>query len=313
LNETIARTDLPLPLLRRGKVRDVYDLGDALLMVATDRVSAFDVVLPQPVPRKGEILTLLSAWWFGRTADIIPNHLLSVDPEAILARHPTLAGSRAAWQRRGMLVRKLSPIPLECVVRGYLAGSAWKEYREAGTLAGEPLPDGLQESSRLEPAIFSPATKAEEGHDENITFSAASRSLGKETAETVRAASMSLYERGRAIAQSRGLIIADTKFEFGRDALGTIRVMDEMMTPDSSRFWAVEGYRPGRSQPSFDKQPLRDYLEQLVGEGRWDRQPPPPDLPLAQVDAMSDRYQEVFRRLTGIALDDVPLASWGAA
>jgi phosphoribosylaminoimidazole-succinocarboxamide synthase len=313
LNETIARTDLPFPLLRQGKVRDVYDLGDALLLVATDRVSAFDVVLPQPIPRKGEVLTLISAWWFARTADLVPGHLLSVDPERIVARYPQLADTRPVWQRRSMLVRKLTPFPVECVVRGYLSGSAWKEYRERGTLAGEPLPAGMVESDRMPAPTFSPATKAEEGHDENIPFSEVERTLGAEVAERLRDSSIALYERGRDIAAQRGIIIADTKFEFGRGPDGEIVLIDEVLTPDSSRFWPASEYGVGRGQPSLDKQPLRDYLESLVARGEWDKQPPAPDLPAEVVERTSSRYQDAFRRLTGIPLDDVDLASWGVS
>lgn len=289
----------------------MYDLGDALLMVATDRVSAFDVVLPQPIPRKGEVLTLISAWWFARTSDLVPNHLLTLDPDRIVARYPQLAESREVWARRAMLVRKLDPIPVECVVRGYIAGSAWKEYREAGTLAGEALPEGLIESVRLERPIFSPATKAEEGHDENITYAQVEAEVGAEAAATLREVSIRLYERARETVEARGLIIADTKFEFGRDADGTIRLMDEVLTPDSSRFWSAEDYVAGRAQPSFDKQPVRDYLETLVQTGEWNREPPPPDLPAVQVEETSRRYQDAFLRITGIALDEVPLAQWG--
>jgi phosphoribosylaminoimidazole-succinocarboxamide synthase len=297
----------------RGKVRDVYDLGDALLMVATDRVSAFDVVMPDPVPRKGEVLTLISAWWFARTADLVPNHVLSIDPDHIAARYPALAPHRASWERRGMLVRKLEPFPVECVVRGYLSGSAWKEYRESGTLAGEPMPPGLRESNRLETPIFSPATKAESGHDENIPFGRMQEIVGGEAAERLRDASMALYDRGRETAASAGIIIADTKFEFGRDADGTIRVMDEMLTPDSSRFWPADRYQPGRGQPSLDKQPLRDWLEELTARGAWNKAPPGPALPPEVVDETSRRYQDAFRRLTGMALDDFPLRDPGAA
>jgi phosphoribosylaminoimidazole-succinocarboxamide synthase len=311
VNETIAVTDLHFPLLRRGKVRDVYDLGDALLLVATDRVSAFDVVLPQPVPRKGEVLTLLSAWWFGKTAGLVPNHLLAIDPEQIAARYPALTPTRSIWERRSMLVRKLNPFPVECVVRGYIAGSAWKEYQESGTLAGERLPAGLRESDRLDEPIFSPANKAEEGHDENITFASARRVLGAETAERIRELSLAIYLRGREIAQESGIIIADTKFEFGRDSSGEIRLIDEVLTPDSSRFWPADEYEPGRGQASLDKQPLRDWLESLVKEGRWNKQPPAPDLPPQIIEQTSLRYQNVFRRLTGVNLDDVPLDRWG--
>jgi phosphoribosylaminoimidazole-succinocarboxamide synthase len=299
----LTRTDLPLPLLRRGKVRDVYDLGDALLMVASDRVSAFDVVLPQPVPRKGEVLTLLSAWWFARTADIIPSHFVSVDPGEISARYPQLAECRETWARRAMLVRKAEPFPVECVVRGYLAGSAWSEYLQAGALAGERLAPGLLESERLEPPLFSPATKAQTGHDENIPFARMCDIIGSDTAGRLRNASLALYERGREVCQDRGILLADTKFEFGRAPDGSILLIDEVMTPDSSRFWPAEGYAPGRPQPSFDKQPLRDYLEGLARAGSWDKQTPGPDLPSEVVHATSIRYQNAFKRITGVELN----------
>ncbi|MGI9180047.1 MAG: phosphoribosylaminoimidazolesuccinocarboxamide synthase [Longimicrobiaceae bacterium] len=307
MTETISRTDLPLPLLRSGKVRDVYDLGSALLMVASDRVSAFDVVLPQPVPRKGEVLTLLSAWWFARTAHLVPNHLISVDPREIVERYPQLASSQTVWARRAMLVRRLEPFPIECVVRGYLSGSAWKEYARSGTLAGEPLPWELRESGRLDPPVFSPAGKAQEGHDENITFGVVVERIGAEAAERLREASLRLYEFGRGIAAERGIIVADTKFEFGRDADGEIRVIDEMLTPDSSRFWPAADYEEGRAQRSLDKQPLRDYLEGLARQGVWGLQPPAPQLPDQVVEEMSARYQQVFEQLTGIRLDEFPL------
>ena len=307
MTSAITRTDLDLPVFRRGKVRDVYDLGDTLLMVATDRVSAFDVVLPQPIPRKGEVLTLISAWWFGRTRDVVPNHLLAVDPDEIVSRYPDLAGSREIWARRAMLVRKTEPFPVECVVRGYVSGSAWKEYAGSGTLAGEPLPAGLTESARLEPPVFSPATKAEEGHDENITFARMEEIVGAETAERLREASFGLYRRGLEIAAEAGIIIADTKFEFGRDPDGTLRVIDEVLTPDSSRFWPADRYEAGRGQPSFDKQPLRDYLQALAGRGEWTMQPPAPDLPADVVEETSCRYQDAFLRITGHTLDDFPL------
>ena len=312
LTQTLVGTDLPFPLRVRGKVRDVYDLGDALLMVATDRVSAFDVVMPDPIPRKGEVLTLISAWWFARTADLVPNHVLSVDPDEIARRYPALAPHRDAWARRGMLVRRLDPFPVECVVRGYLSGSAWKEYRDGGTLAGEPLAPGLRESDRLDPPVFSPATKAETGHDENIPFGRMREIVGAEAAEALREASLALYARGRDVAARAGIIIADTKFEFGRDSAGAIRVMDEMLTPDSSRFWPAESYAPGRGQPSLDKQPLRDWLEGLCADGRWDKSPPGPPLPPDVVEETSLRYQDAFRRVTGRALDDFDLRDPGA-
>ncbi|MGH7544879.1 MAG: phosphoribosylaminoimidazolesuccinocarboxamide synthase, partial [Gemmatimonadota bacterium] len=215
-------SELPLPLYRRGKVRDVYDLGEELLLVATDRISAFDVVLPEPIPDKGTVLTQLSAFWFERTADLVPNHVITADPETIADRHPKLRPHRARWAGRAMLVRKTTPFPIECVVRGYLAGSAWKEYRASGTLAGEPLPKGLRESDRLTPPVFSPATKAETGHDENITFARMSEILGAEVARRLREYSLQVYARGRDQALERGIIIADTMFEFGRAPDGTI-------------------------------------------------------------------------------------------
>jgi phosphoribosylaminoimidazole-succinocarboxamide synthase len=312
LTATLVSTDLPFPLRIRGKVRDVYDLGDALLMVATDRVSAFDVVMPSPVPRKGEVLTLISAWWFARTADLVPNHFLSVDPDEIARRYPALAPHRDAWARRSTLVRKLEPFPVECVVRGYVSGSAWKEYRESGTLAGEPLPAGLRESDRLDPPVFSPATKAESGHDENIPYSRMTEIVGADAAERLREASMAVYARGREIAARSDIIIADTKFEFGRDTDGTIRLMDEVLTPDSSRFWPREAYAPGRGQPSLDKQPLRDWLETLCADGRWNKTPPGPALPPEVVEETARRYQDAFRRLTGITLDELDLRDPGA-
>lgn len=313
MTQTISRTDLPFPLLRRGKVRDVYDLGDELLMVATDRISAFDVVMPQPIPRKGEVLTLLSAWWFARTADLVPNHLLSIDPGEIVRRYPTLGPTLELWARRAMLVRKSAPFPVECVVRGYISGSAWKEYARRGTLAGESLPHGLDECGRLGAPVFSPATKAEEGHDQNITFHQMEEAVGGETAARLRDASLTLYERGRGVAAECGIIIADTKFEFGRDGTGTIRVIDEILTPDSSRFWPAAKYEPGRVQASFDKQPLRDHLDSLAARGEWNKQAPGPDLPERLVDETAQRYQEVFRRLTGSSLDEFPLRTAGDA
>ncbi len=313
LTATLVSTDLPFPLRVRGKVRDVYDLGDALLMVATDRVSAFDVVMPTPVPRKGEVLTLISAWWFARTADLVPNHVLSIDPDEIVRRYPALEPHREQWARRSMLCRKLTPFPVECVVRGYLSGSAWKEYREQGTLAGEPLPGGLRESDRLDEPLFSPATKAESGHDENIPFSRMCEIVGEEAALRLRNTSLTVYARGRDIAAKSDIIIADTKFEFGTDDDGTIRLMDEVLTPDSSRFWPLESYEAGRGQPSLDKQPLRDWLEGLCAEGRWNKTPPGPELPPEVVEETSRRYQDAFRRLTGMGLDDFPLRDAEAA
>jgi len=295
------QSDLPLPLLNKGKVRDVYEAGpDMLLMVASDRVSAFDVVLPQPVPAKGEVLTQVTAWWLSRLGDRVDHHLISVTPDEIEDRIPALKGSREQWARRSMLVKRTQPVLVECVVRGYITGSAWKEYRREGTLAGEPLPEGLLESGRLEPAIFSPATKAPEGdHDENITFRAVEELLGSDMAHRLRHLALDIYGFGARTAEERGIILADTKFEFGTDKTGRVILIDEVLTPDSSRFWPREHYQVGRGQPSLDKQRIRDYLDSLRD---WDKRPPPPDLPPAVVGATTERYLEIFRRLTGTEL-----------
>jgi phosphoribosylaminoimidazole-succinocarboxamide synthase len=303
MSNAISTTKLPFPLARRGKVRDVYDVGgDRLLIVATDRISAFDVVLPQPIPLKGYVLTQITAWWLQNLAAAAPHHLISADEQEIVRELPELESSQAVWGGRSMLVTFTRPLPIECVVRGYVAGSAWKEYNEAGTLAGEALPEGLVESAKLEPAIFSPATKAEEGHDENITFAQAAAAVGAELGQQLRERSLKLYEQGREIAERVGIIVADTKFEFGIDAKGRLVLIDEVLTPDSSRFWPADRYTPGRSQPSFDKQPVRDYLEELTRTKRWNKQPPAPDLPEEVVRATTDRYREVYERLTGAHL-----------
>jgi phosphoribosylaminoimidazole-succinocarboxamide synthase len=295
---------LPLPHVRRGKVREVYAVGDdRLLLVATDRVSAFDVVMAEAVPYKGAVLTQLSAWWLGRLADLVPHHLISADVDEIIEMVPALQPMRSMLAGRSMLCHRSTVFPVECVVRGYLSGSAWKEYRAHGTLAGESLPPGLVESARLDPPIFSPATKAEAGHDENITIAQMRAIVGMEPAAELERASRNVYARGRDIAAERGIIIADTKFEFGRDASGRIILIDEVLTPDSSRFWPADRYEPGHSQPSFDKQPLRDYLDGERRAGRWNGEAPPPPLPPAVVDATSRRYLDVFRRLTSADLD----------
>ncbi len=291
---------LPLPLVRRGKVREVYEVdAGTLLLVASDRVSAFDVVLGEPVPLKGAVLTQLSAFWFQRLAAVVSSHFLTADADEIVARVPALDSFRPALTGRAMLVRRTQPVPFECVVRGYLAGSAWAEYKQSGTLAGEALPSGLVESARLEPPIFSPATKAEVGHDENVTFARVAEALGRPLADRLKQASLKLYEAGRAYAAPRGIIIADTKFEFGTAPDGRLLVIDEMLTPDSSRFWPADRYTAGRSQPSFDKQPLRDYLAGLRQQGQWDGNAPPPPLPPEVVQATSARYLEAYRRITG--------------
>lgn len=294
---------IPLPLLRRGKVRDVYVVDDArLLLVASDRVSAFDVVMGERVPQKGAVLTQLTAWWLREFGSLVPHHMLSANVDEIVAALPVLAKHRDALAGRAMLCVRTEVFPVECVVRGYLSGSAWKEYRSSGTLAGEALPAGLVESDRFDPPRFSPATKAETGHDENIPVAEVRRRLGADVANTLESMSRLVYSRGRDIAAARGIIIADTKFEFGRDAAGTIRLIDEVLTPDSSRFWPAEQYEPGRSQPSFDKQPLRDYLDGERRAGRWNGEAPPPPLPAEVVDATSRRYLDAFRRITGAPL-----------
>ncbi|MFL5403354.1 MAG: phosphoribosylaminoimidazolesuccinocarboxamide synthase [Gemmatimonadales bacterium] len=302
---TLVESRLPLPLLRKGKVREVYEVDAAhLLLIASDRVSAFDVIMHEPVPRKGAVLTQISAFWFDRLASIFPSHFVTARTAEILARVPALVGYQSEIAGRAMLVRRAVPVPFECVVRGYLSGSAWAEYKAFGTLAGEPLPSGLEESSRLDPPLFSPATKAETGHDTNVTFINVAETLGRPLAERLRAASFAIYQAGRNHAGGCGIIIADTKFEFGTDANGTLQLIDELLTPDSSRFWPADRYSPGRSQPSFDKQPLRDYLASIKAEGRWNGEAPPPPLPDAVVEATSLRYLEAFRRLTGRKLGD---------
>jgi phosphoribosylaminoimidazole-succinocarboxamide synthase len=288
----VTETHLPdVPLLYRGKVRDLYDLGDHLLIVATDRISAFDVVLPTPIPGKGAVLTQLSAFWCAQTGHLVPNHLVTATVDefpAGLRRH------RALLEGRAMLVKKARRIDVECVVRGYLAGSAWAEYRRTGTVCGQPLPPGLVESAELPEPIFTPATKAQSGHDQNISLETMRALVGPDLTERLRTLSLALYQFARAYARSRGIIIADTKFEFGLTPEGVI-LIDEVLTPDSSRFWDAAAYQPGRAQPSFDKQYVRDYLESLG----WNKEPPAPALPPAVVAGTSRRYREAYERLTG--------------
>lgn len=278
---------------KRGKVRDIYDLGARILLVASDRISAFDVVLPEGIPGKGKVLNTISGYWFGQTSDIVPNHMISTDvddyPEEFRRYRDVLEG-------RSMLVRKTKPLPVECIVRGYIAGSGWKEYGESGSVCGIPLPPGLLESSKLEEPVFTPSTKAEEGaHDENISFGRAAGLIGRELAERVRGASIAVYSRARDIAEKKGIIIADTKFEFGIDELtGELLLIDEALTPDSSRFWPMADYKPGGPQKSFDKQFVRDYLESLD----WDKRPPAPHLPPEVVRKTSEKYREALERLT---------------
>jgi phosphoribosylaminoimidazole-succinocarboxamide synthase len=294
---------LPLPRLRQGKVRDVYEVGaDRLLLITTDRISAFDVVMGEPIPFKGAVLTQLTAWWLRQLEADIDHHMLAADADAIIEAVPELREHRAALLGRAMLCRRTDVFPIECVIRGYITGSAWKEYAASGTLAGEPLPAGLKESARLDPPIFSPATKAETGHDENITIAQMRSAIGAAPAATLERLSRLVYERGRDIAAERGIIIADTKFEFG-SVDGRILLIDEVLTPDSSRFWPADRYQPGRGQPSFDKQPLRDYLDGERKAGRWNGDAPAPALPRSVVDATSERYLEAYRLVTGTALD----------
>ncbi len=290
----LLRTELPgIKLLKRGKVRDVYELGDRLLVVATDRLSAFDVVLPTGIPGKGIVLTQMSLLWFRLLESVVPNHVITAD----VAEYPReLAAFTDQLEGRSMVVARADVLPIECVVRGYLVGSGWKDYKATGAVCGIALPSGLRESDRLEPALFTPSTKAETGHDENIPFETMEATVGRERAAEARRVTLELYSRARAHAEARGIILADTKFEFGvRD--GHLIWVDEALTPDSSRFWPRDGYVPGRAQPSFDKQFVRDYLEGLG----WNKQPPGPELPHEIVTRTLEKYTEAFERLRGAA------------
>ena len=301
---TLLASNLPLPKIGRGKVRDIYAVGDdRVLLLTTDRISAFDVVMNETIPMKGAVLTQISAYWFNALEGVVHHHMISADTDAIIAEVPELAPHRQEILGRAMLCKRTNVFPIECVIRGYLSGSAWKEYAASGTLAGEQLPAGLVESQKLEPAIFSPATKAETGHDENITIARMREVVGDETAYTLESMTRAVYTLGETLAREQGIIIADTKFEFGRDKDGHIILIDEVMTPDSSRFWAVDAYKVGQPQPSFDKQPLRDYLDAERKAGRWNGEAPPPPLPQSVVDATSQRYLEAFRRVTGRELN----------
>jgi phosphoribosylaminoimidazole-succinocarboxamide synthase len=300
---TMMASDLPLLRIGRGKVRDIYAVGDdRVLLLTTDRISAFDVVMAETIPMKGAVLTQISAFWFNELEGVVPHHMISADADQIIGEVPALKGHRAALAGRAMLCRRTKVFPIECVIRGYLSGSAWKEYAAHGTLAGEKLEPGLLESGRLEPSIFSPATKAETGHDENITTARMREIVGDDAAYTLESMTRAAYALGERISRSQGIIIADTKFEFGRNGDGHIILIDEVMTPDSSRFWAADAYKPGRPQPSFDKQPLRDYLDAERRAGRWNGEAPAPPLPASVVDATSKRYLEAYRRITGAEL-----------
>src|SRR5574341_476529 len=286
-----------LPAPKRGKVRDIYDLGNKLLIVATDRISAFDAVLPNGIPMKGKVLTQISKFWFNKTHDIIQNHLISTDVD----EYPTVFWNhREILQERSMLVKKARPLPVECIVRGYISGSGWKEYQRNNSICGIKLPSGLVESSKLERPIFTPSTKAEEGkHDENISFDRVVEILGEGLAEHIKTVSISIYNRAMEIAEEKGIIIADTKFEFGTDEdSGELVLIDELLTPDSSRFWPKDEYKPGRPQRSFDKQFVRDYLISI----EWNQKPPAPNLPPDVVEKTTEKYIEALRRLTGLFL-----------
>jgi len=291
----VDKTELPFKLFKRGKVRDIYEIDDNLLIVATDRISAFDFVLPDPIPNKGIYLTQLSIFWFEKMKNIVDNHLISGDVEDF---PDELKDYRDVLDKRSMLVTKTEVIPVECIVRGYLSGSGWKEYQKKGEICGVKLPKGLRESEKLDEPIFTPTTKAEKGHDMPITFEQLKDMVGKETAEKLRDLSIEIYEKARDYAYQRGIIIADTKFEFGvKD--GEIILVDELLTPDSSRFWPLDAYEPGKPQPSFDKQYVRDYLTSTG----WDKNSPPPHLPEEVIRETEKRYREAFERLTGRKLD----------
>ncbi len=296
--EVLLRTEFKeIPILHRGKVRDIYDLGKHLLIVATDRISAFDVVLPDGIPHKGRVLCQISAHWFRTLEGIVPHHMVTTELEGFPGIPRTVAEE---LRGRAMVVKKAKPLPVECIVRGYLSGSGWNEYQEKGSVSGISLPAGLKESQKLPAPLFTPSTKAEAGvHDENIDFAAAAEKLGKKLAEEVRAASLEIYRKAAAMAEKKGILIADTKFEFGLGEDEKLILIDEALTPDSSRFWPVDGYAPGGAQKSFDKQFVRDYLLSI----RWDKKPPAPNLPAEVIQKTSEKYREAFERLTGKKLD----------
>ena len=297
----LLKTSLPLPLKGRGKVRDLYDVTlengqEGLLLVATDRLSAFDVIMGNGIAGKGIVLTQLACFWFGFFAPRLPHHVITTDPLRISGLSDA---DRAQLEGRIMVCKRLPVVPVECVARGYLTGSGWAEYQRDGEVCGHPLPEGLRNGDRLPQAIFTPAHKVDAGHDENIDFATLEHTVGPELAETLAQATLMLYEEASRYAASRGLILADTKFEFGLDSKGDLVLIDEALTPDSSRFWPADGWTPGQPQASFDKQFIRDYLETLVAEGAWDRQPPRPVLPDAVLQQTLDRYLDAYSRLTG--------------
>ena len=291
----VLETSIPgVPAPKRGKVRDIYDLGDQLLIVATDRISAFDVVLPNGIPDKGKVLTQISTFWFRQMDDLVPNHVVSTEVSDL---PPLFGAHREVLERRFMLVKKCQPLPIECIVRGYLSGSGWKDYRKTGQVCSIDLPEGLRESDRLDEPLFTPSTKAEEGHDMNISFGEAVRLVGMDVAQKVKDLSIAIYERARGYAEGKGIIIADTKFEFGI-LDGSLILIDEILTPDSSRFWPSDDYEPGRGQASFDKQFVRDYLETLD----WDKTPPGPILPDDIVQKTRRKYMKALESLTGTSI-----------
>jgi len=293
--KTVLSLDIKdVKLFKRGKVREVYDLGDELLFVVTDRISAFDVIMANGIPEKGKVLNNISAFWFDFTSDIVENHMITIDIDEIIAAEPGLEPYREALEGRTMLVKKAEPIDVECIVRGYISGSGWKDYRKTGAVCGIKLPEGLKQSGKLPEVIFTPSTKAEEGHDINISQEVARQQLGDETFEYLKSTSIAIYEKARDHAASKGIIIADTKFEFGRIG-DKIILMDEALTPDSSRFWPSDDYEPGRPQKSFDKQFVRDYLETLD----WDKTPPGPELPEDIVQKTTEKYRQAYSILTG--------------
>ena len=297
MSAPVLTTNLPGFPRHQGKVRDIYDLGTHLLIVATDRISAFDVVLPNGIPHKGKVLNQISAHWFTTLREIVLHHMVTTQLEGFPGLPQDMA---ATLSGRAMIVEKAKPFPVECIVRGYLSGSGWNEYQEMGSIGGIPLPPGLKESAKLERPLFTPSTKAEVGvHDENIDFSSMVQKLGKKLAVEIRAVSLRVYEQATALAEKRGILIADTKFEFGLDENNSLRLIDEALTPDSSRFWPLDGYAPGGPQKSFDKQFVRDYLVSI----HWDKKPPAPTLPEEVVRRTSEKYVEVYERLTGKVLE----------
>lgn len=289
--QTLEKAKLPFKLFKRGKVRDVFEAGDRLLIVSSDRISAFDFVLPSLIPGKGQVLNRIAAFWFARTAELIPNHVLSAEPEKLAE----FQAHAAVLEKRTLLARKLEAFPVEAIVRGYLAGSGWNTYQKSGQVCGVRLPGGLKFADRLPEPIFTPTTKADTGHDADITFEHLAGTLGGETAEKIRSLSLTLFAAASAFALERGIIIADSKFEFGHDGQGNIVLIDEIFTPDSSRFWKRDDYQPGKEPPPFDKQFVRNYLLAST----WDRKSPPPELPAGVIAATAEKYREIFRILTG--------------